>query len=211
MTAVAALPYPTRRPAPSLATAVVVLVSAMRVGTGGLETADYYKARSDKGYAYGGFAPAPVLDVIPIVDVIKRHRTPIDDLGHIRTVLRPSISDLAWALGVSRQAIYDWQNGKTVTAGNAARLADLALAADVFDAKDVTGSAQLLRRPITENKTLFDIAREGGSAETAARVLVARVGREVEQRARLAARLAGRKPAKGGSDDYGSPILDESV
>jgi hypothetical protein len=197
------LPYPATWPTvPAVATAIV-LVFALEVGTGGLETAEYYKERGSKGYAFVDFVAAPTVESAEV------RRTPVDDLGHIRAVLKPAIADLARALGVSRQAVYDWQNGKPIGAGNAVRLADLARAADVFSAEGVAGSVQLLRRPIAGGKTLFDIAREGGSIEAAAQTLVDRVRRELDQRARLTERLAGRKRAVGSADDYGTPTLDE--
>ena len=51
---------------------------------------------------------------------------PAGDLEHIRTTLRISVSDLARALGVSRQAVYDWRAGKAITPDNGERLIDLA-------------------------------------------------------------------------------------
>ena len=118
--------------------------------------------------------------------------------------------DLAHALGVSRQAVYDWQSGKQIAAENAARLPDLARAADVFAAEGLTASAGLLRRPIASGKRLFDIAREGGSAEEAAQKLIQMVRRELRQRQMLAGRLENRKRPSVPLDRYGVPMLDES-
>jgi predicted transcriptional regulator len=50
-------------------------------------------------------------------------------------VLRPNVTDLAKALRVSRQAIYDWQAGRPMAADNIERLRDIARAADLFDEK----------------------------------------------------------------------------
>jgi DNA-binding XRE family transcriptional regulator len=198
-----ALPSPAVPPVVPAFASAIGLVLALKVGTGGLATAEYYKERGTKGYAFVCFNSGPS------TNVTQPCRTPADDIARIRAILKPAIGDLAQALGVSRQAIYDWQNGKPITAENAARLTDLASAADVFSNEGITGSAQALRRPIVDGKTLFDIARDGGSTEMAARTLVDRIRRELSQRERLAARLAGRRPAAGSVDDDGTPMLDE--
>ena len=197
------LDYPTARPNMTMLTVAIVTAIAMQVGTGGAQTAEYYKQRGLKGYAFATYDPAPAIEEPASTS------TPSEDLSHIRAVLRPTITDLARALGVSRQAIYDWQSGKQIAAENAARLADLARAADVFAAEGPTVSAQLLQRPIVSGKRLFDIAREGGSAEEAARKLIQMVRRELRQRQMLAERLANRKRLSVPSDSYEIPMLDE--
>lgn len=186
-----------------LAGRVGLMATALQVGTGGAQTTDYYKQRGLMGYAFVLYEPAPI-EAVPAI------RTPTEDLSHVRTVLRPAITDLAQALGVSRQAIYDWQNGKPIGSVNAARLADLAKAADVFAAEGLTSPSQLLRRPITGEKTFFDVVQEGGSAESAIRELVSRVRRELLQRQTLASRLANRRRPAVPWEDHGSPILDET-
>jgi transcriptional regulator with XRE-family HTH domain len=137
------------------------------------------------------------------------NRTAAEYLALIRATLRSAVTDIAHALSVSRQAVYAWQNGKPIAAENAARLADLARAADVFATEGLTVSAYLLRRPIGSGKTIFDIVRDGGSAEHAARTLLQMTRRELQQRQMLEARLASRKRPIC-AEDYGTPILEES-
>jgi hypothetical protein len=186
-----------------LAGVIGLTACALQVGTGGAQTAEYYKQRGPKGYAF------VVYDMAQSTDGTAGIRAPTENLSHIRAVLKPAITDLAHALNVSRQAVYDWQSGKPIAADNAARLADLARAADLFAAEGLTASAQLLRRPIAPGKRLFDIARDGGSAEDAALKLIQIVRRELHQRQLLAARLAGRKRPAAPLDDYGAPSSDE--
>lgn len=201
------LEYPAARPravATIMAVTVLNLVPmALQAGTGGAQTAEFYRLRGDKGY---GFAPyvATALNVDA-----DDARTPSENLEHIRSVLKPAVTDLAAALGVSRQAIYDWQSGKPVTAQNAARLMDLAAAADVFAAENLTATAQLLRRPIAAGKRFFDVVRDGGCGEDAARKLVEMARRELVQRQALSERLAGRKRPPTPSEDLAAPLLDE--
>lgn len=179
-----------------------MIAIALQVGTGGAQTNDYYMQRGPMGYAFAHYD-------VPIIDTPVT-RTPMEDLSHIRVILKPAITDLSQALGVSRQAIYDWQNGKPIGARNAGRLAGLARAADIFAAEGLPMPSQLLRRSIKDGKTFFDIVREGGSAENAIGELVSRVRRELLQRQMLSARLAKRKRPVIPSEDYGSPILDEA-
>lgn len=184
--------------------AIGLTAVAMQVGTGGAQTADYYLQRGLKGYAFQDYHQSP-----QILEAAKG-RTPAEDLGHIRSVLKPAVIDLANALGVSRQAVYDWQNGKAIAAENASRLAELAGAADIFSAAGITTSPQLLRRPIMAGKTLFDIARDCQPLEEAAHRLVQIVEREKEQRARIALRMKGRAKPVAPSDDYGEPASVET-
>ena len=198
-----ALAYsPLRREAFLLAGVIGLTATALSVGTGGQPTADYYRQRGVKGYALASYDPAPDTPALPI-------RTPAEDLAHVRATLKPSVTDLASALGVSRQAVYDWNQGKPVAPANAARLADLAKAADVLSVEGLTTTSSVLRRPIIAGKSLFDIVRDGGAAEDAARKLLQIVQREQQQRERLAVRLAARRRPAASFEEYGSPMLDE--
>lgn len=199
----ATLKYPDACCAFLVRKAVVPLTAvALLVGTGGEATAAYYRQRGPKGYAPLYHAPAPVGDAM-------LDRSPAEDLARIRAVLKPAITDLASALGVSRQAVYDWQSGRPIAAENATRLADLARAADVLAAEGLTATTQILRRPVSSGKNLFAIVREGGSAEGAATKLCAILRREAQQREALNARLANRKRPTTSIDDYGIPALSE--
>jgi hypothetical protein len=181
-------------------------VFGFQVGTGGAATMDYFKQRGCRGYAFAPYdcrrGPAT-----PVAS-----RSPAEDLAHVRAVLQPAVTDLAKALSVSRQALYDWQAGKPIAAENAARLADLARAADIFAFEGLTTTGQLLRRPISEGKNLFEFVREGRSAEAAARTLIHVIRQELRQREALRTRLAGRpRPSRDAYEDIGAPMLDEGV
>jgi DNA-binding XRE family transcriptional regulator len=179
-------------------------VFGFQVGTGGAATIDYFKARGSKGYAL------VTCDLDREAPPTLRVASPADDLDHIRRVLQPSVTDLAKALGVSRQAIYDWQAGRPIAAENVARLHDIARAADLFAREGIEPTAHIMRRPIVNGENLFDIIRNGGSAEAAARTLIDIVRRELKQRERLKARLANRvRPTREDFQDVGAPMLDE--
>ena len=136
-------------------------------------------------------------------------RSPVEDLARIRAVLKPAVKDLAEMVGVSRQAIYDWQGGAAIASKHAGRLADLARAADLFAADGLTATSQTLRRPIAAGRSFLDVVRSGGSAADAARSLIEIVRRETEQRKLLEARFANRPQPALPADDFGIPMLDE--
>lgn len=131
---------------------------------------------------------APTVDVADVVPV----RTPTEDLARIREVLKPAVSDLAIAFGVSRQSVYNWLNGEPVADENAAKLQDLAQAADVLAHEGVAVNAALLKRKFANGRTLMQVAQAGESARDAALQLVQIHKRETAQRERMAARFANR-------------------
>jgi hypothetical protein len=113
--------------------------------------------------------------------------------------------------GVSRQTVYDWQSGKGINAVRADRLDELSKAADLFADAGLSISARTIRRKLPAGKTLFDVIREGGPVEEAARSLIASLQREIEQRKALDARLAGRKRRTFDQAELGIPVLDEQA
>lgn len=179
-------------------------VFGLEVGTGGAATIDYLKTRGSRGYAFVAYDPdreAYATQGAP---------SPVDDLEHIRTVLRPSVSDLARAIGVSRQAIYDWQAGRPIAEENVERLRAIARAADLFAREGLQSTANVMRRSIANGKNFFEIVRDGGSAEAAARTLIEIIRRELKQRDSLRSRLANRaRPSRDDYRDLGAPMLDE--
>ena len=182
---------------------VGMLAVALQVGTGGETTARYYKARGSRGYAVaemiGRAISMPVSPIVPLRRI----------LAQIRAVLKPAVKDFAGMIGVSRQAVYDWQGGATIASRHAERLADLARAADLFADEGLTATSQVLRRPIAAGRSFLDVVRGGGSAADAARSLIQIVGREAEQRKALEARLANRTRPALLADDFAIPMLDE--
>lgn len=136
------------------------------------------------------------VDVAEIVQV----RSPGENLLRIREVLNPAISDLATTFGVSRQSVYNWLNGDPVADENAAKLQDLAQAADVLAHEGVRINAALLKRKFDNGRTLMQIAKAGESATDAALMLVQIHKREAAQRERMNARFANRAKTPASAD-----------
>jgi hypothetical protein len=176
----------------------------LEVGTGGSATFVYVLSRGDRGYPFAGYEWSR-----RIAEAIVG-ATVVENISRIRAVLIPTVTDLAGLLGVSRQAIYDWQAGEPIAPENSARLEQLAKAADLLAIEGVRGTSQALRRPIRNGKTFFDLVKEGGPAESAARGLIQIIRTENNQREALRKRLAGRKrPSREAFGEIGAPMLDE--
>lgn len=172
------------------------------VGTGGLTDSDYLNKR--QGYKISHFDTATKYDSVA-------ERTSIEDLGRIKEIFRPTVSDLANAFDVSRQTIYNWLAGEIPSLENADRLADLARAADVLAAEGIIDlQSQALRRKIASGKTIIDIVRDGGSAYQAIHSYVLTARRDTEQRKLVSSRLAGRNIRKPSPTDFGTPMLTEA-
>jgi len=133
-------------------------------------------------------------------------RTPREDLSRILKVLDPAITNLATALGVSRQAIYKWDKGE-VAPENASKLRDLAEAADILDSAGVKVDAALIKRRFASGKTLLQVVQSGGSAREAALLLIQITGMEAEQRARMDILFRGRG-RRADSGDFDLPEAD---
>jgi transcriptional regulator with XRE-family HTH domain len=189
---------------PSASSGIVAAVAcAFVVGTGGMSTPSYFQHRKECGYQ---FVQVPVAEERQV-----GIRPPTENLKQIRAVFRPSISDIASLLGVSRQTVYNWMAGERPSAESANRLEDLAKAADLVAAHGLNATAYLFTRKVRDGKTLMDIARDGGSAEEAARGLVSIVQHESAQRDLLKNRLANRQYTKRDNSEFGVPMLDEDI
>jgi transcriptional regulator with XRE-family HTH domain len=149
---------------------------------------------------------APTVDVVDVVQV----RSPSEDLVRIREVLKPAVSDLATTFCVSRQSVYNWLNGEPVAVENAAKLQDLAQAADVLAHEGIAVNAALLKRKFANGRTLLQVAQAGESARDAALQLVHIAKRESTQRERMAARFASRGKSAP-SADFDLPLASDDA
>jgi len=116
---------------------------------------------------------------------IFRTRTPQEDLNRIQEILSPSVTDLASALGVTRQTIYNWRKGEMVNPDHAKRLRDFAFASDLLAEGGVKITSTMMKRKVVNGQTLWQVAKAGGSIRETAALLVETSKREEIQRARL--------------------------
>jgi transcriptional regulator with XRE-family HTH domain len=161
------------------------------IGTGGELSIEHLQQASLKAqYA------TPFAEVAEVAHV----RTPSEDLARIREVLSPAISDLATTFRVTRQSVYNWLNGEPVADENAAKLRDLAQAADVLAHEGIAVNAALLKRKFANGKTLMQVAQAGESARESALLLVQIHKHETEQRERMTTRFANRAKTPATAD-----------
>lgn len=144
-------------------------------------------------------------------DNVELERSPAENLARIREVLKPAMLELANLFGVSRQAVYDWQQGAQPIPQTAFRLAQLARVADVFAQAGLDVDAKTLRRKAAGGRTLLDAVSSGDDAESVARSLMGTLKREASQRDRLQVQMAGRKRSPANPNDYGAPAVTEDV
>lgn len=171
------------------------------IGTGGHLSLEHLQRGAQQA-----FYATPAVEVAEVDNV----RTPAEDLARIREVLRPAVSDLATTLGVSRQSVYNWLNGEQVAEENAARLQDLAQAADVLAHEGIAVNAALLKRKFANGRTLMQVAQAGESARDAALMLVQIHKREAAQRERMNARLANRAKTPA-TADFDLPLSNDQA
>lgn len=185
--------------------ALAAVAYACLIGTGGMMTHAYFEQRQSKGYDF-----AHITCVGRPVSV-RALREPKESLAHIRSVFRPSVSELALIFGVTRQTLYNWMSGDRPAPESAERLDDLARASDVFAAAGLSPSAYLFRRKLLNGRSLADVVREGGEAEKTAQVMIAIARKEADQRATLQRHLTNRPKASPDTDELGVPMLNEGL
>ena len=179
---------------------VTVVTLASTTGTGGSNDASLLKdklAHANRSWEH-----------LPQPQIQNYARSVTEDLSRIRKFFSPSVSDLAATLGVSRQTVYNWQNGEQPKEALAEKLSDLARAADVFAQSDIQFSSALARRKFANGKTLFQVVETNDSATEAAKLLVRILETEARQRSVLEARFANR-PKTAPSSDFDLPLAND--
>ncbi|MBI3231277.1 MAG: helix-turn-helix transcriptional regulator [Burkholderiales bacterium] len=160
---------------------------------------------------------SPIASPIPQIELpaqaycapLAARRSAQENLQRIREVFSPSISALARSLGVQRQSIYNWQNGEAVNEINAAKLEDLAKAADLFAREASDHNHIVLERKFEGGKTLLQIVQDGGSAQAAISLLIPILQREEKQRKELNVMFANRTPGTE-SPDFDLPAPNDA-
>jgi transcriptional regulator with XRE-family HTH domain len=178
---------------------VAVAAMASTAGTGGSNDVSLLKDKLSNGPSYWTSLAQPQsqANVRNVTECVLR----------IREFFLPSVSDLAATLGVSRQTVYNWQNGEQPKEAQAEKLSDLAKAADVFAQSHIQFNSALARRKFANGKTLFQVVESSDSAIEAAKLLVRILETEARQRKVLEARLANR-PKTAPSSDFDFPLAN---
>jgi len=126
----------------------------------------------------------------------------LEDLDKIKSVLRPAMSDLALAIHVTRQSLYNWMNGETITEDNAAKLKALAEAADVIAQSGINLDGRTFKRKLVDGRTFFEAISEGTTPIDAANQVIYIIRAEAAQRAAVSSVLA-KTPRRVVNDEIG--------
>jgi transcriptional regulator with XRE-family HTH domain len=179
----------------------VIFTILMGVGTGGNLSSDFL---SSKDFGYRSYESERVGTSLGHVS----QRSPASDLTDLKEYLGATVTDIAYALKVSRQAIYDWQAGKALSPENADRLSEMARAGLGFHHAGFKPQRRLLLRALTDGKNALDLIREGKAPEPVLNQLIALLKKEANSRQQLQERF---KDRKGPIDiaDMGIPSADE--
>lgn len=188
-------------------TAGIALIFVVGVGTGGTVSPEYFASRKILAGQFHGFDRHAVKS--PQRLTLAPSRSAKRNLERFREVFKPTVTDLAALLGVSRQAIYNWQGGQPVTEQNDVRLEQLARAADMLKQEGIPASSRMLRRKIAGGSTFFDSVRVGKPADVVATALISIIKRDLVQRDLIDARLSGRPSRVTQPQDIGLPHFDE--
>lgn len=172
----------------SASVGIAAVSLGLQVGTGGAPTFEYHKSRGNRGYAHIYL----IQNISEYHDVIV-NRNPIENLTRIRTIIKSSITELAAIFKVSRQAVYNWQNGTNQPeTEHQALLGELANAADQFVKYNIIDIKKMINRKIVGGKNFIEIVKNGESVESAANCLIQLAQKEDEQRRKLTDRLKHR-------------------
>ena len=181
----------------------VIFTILMGVGTGGVLSPSFLGSK-DFGYRF--------YEVTRVPSFLKHaiQHSPAEDLADLKVYLGITVTDIAYALSVSRQAIYDWQAGKAITLENADRLAKMGRAGFAFHQAGFKPHRRLLLRALAEGRNALDLIREGNSPEIVMNQLVALLTKEARSWQQLQDRFEDRK---GPIDltDMGISSLDEEI
>ncbi|MGA9670628.1 MAG: hypothetical protein WBQ94_15565 [Terracidiphilus sp.] len=127
----------------------------------------------------------------------------------VQKVLAISISDLAFVLGVSRQAIYKWLSGGPVSDLNRERLEDLTAAADVLAPYARSQALMLSKRRNSMGLTLVESLRSGASARAWADEVSQILINGQNQRRLMEQILTSHRRTPPALREMGVPLLDE--
>jgi hypothetical protein len=127
----------------------------------------------------------------------------------IQKVLAISISDLASALGVSRQAIYKWLSGGPINDLNSEKFDDLEAAMNILAPHAKSQALMLNRRRNMGGLTLVESLRSGASARVWAEDVSQLLNHGENQRKMMNQILASHQRSLPGIREIGVPILDE--
>ncbi len=155
---------------PNFAFAIMGMVL---LGTGGsyaINRAEEWRDHIQPRVAFSFNKTDALTDTSPRPDI----RTAIEHIENIRSVLNPSIADLANLCDITRQAIYKWLSGdSTPEPVNLHRIMALSQIADTFATAKVSRASSLLKMKAFNGQSLLDLLKTGKNCNDQVATLIA--------------------------------------
>jgi DNA-binding XRE family transcriptional regulator len=189
---------------------VVVAVAFVFVaGTGGYSTAQCFGPRGSKGQSEERIASGESAKAVVARNEDLAAPSHAEDLKLVRDYFKPSVAQLAGALGVERQTIYDWQAGKGVSDERREVIRELASACSKLAEAGIAAGDDIFRRKISNGQTLLQLIATGTPAGEAVGLTKSILEIEKHERQLLAEHLKRRPLGTIDTTDAGKPHLNE--
>lgn len=89
-------------------------------------------------------------------------RSSVEHIENIRSVLSPSVADLANLFDITRQAVYKWLSGDSIPEPEKLhRIVKLSQIADAFNAAKISRAGSLLKMKTFNGRSLMDLLKTG--------------------------------------------------
>ena len=89
-------------------------------------------------------------------------RSSVEHIENIRSVLSPSVADLANLFDITRQAVYKWLSGDSIPEPEKLhRIVKLSQIADAFNAEKISRAGSLLKMKTFNGRSLMDLLKTG--------------------------------------------------
>ena len=129
----------------------------------------------------------------------------------IRDYFKVSITELAKIFEVSRQAIYEWMDGRSLSQENEEKLDRLFSAIAILNDDRLELSPQILRRKVDGEISIGEAIKTDKDVLALARSLKETLITETEQRRLISNKMLGTKSAPLDLGTYGAPHLNEDA
>jgi hypothetical protein len=154
---------------PAKATVLVPIMAFVLLGTGsdlGIDRAEYWRDYIQPRVPF-------IVDAAPDNREHLDLRTPTAHIENVRSVLNPSVADLANLFNISRQAVYKWLSGDSAPEPDKlSRITELSRIADAFHAAGIERPEALLKMKTFGGRSLLDILKAGENSQKHVSVLI---------------------------------------
>jgi hypothetical protein len=142
----------------------------------------------------------------PLLKIASTH----NDIDTLIEILKPSMSQIAIAFGVTRQWVYAWKNGRNMSPIQSDRMGNILAAANYIYESIPTLVHKAADRKLIDGRSFWEAVGSGVKPHDAANKLVLRIKREDKEREAIKRSLAGRSSKRDKQAPLFSARMDES-